>query len=47
MKLKKTSKKVSLPFFEIDRFDGGKIKEAWLFFDGITFASQLGMIPGK
>ena len=41
MKLKKTGKKVSEPYLEIDRFEGGKIKEAWLFFDNAMFASQL------
>jgi len=47
MKLKKTGKKVSVPFLEIDRLEGGKLKEAWLFFDGGTFAAQLGVMPGK
>ena len=42
MKLKKTGKKVSEPYLEIDRLEGGKIKEAWLFFDGAMFASRLG-----
>ena len=43
MRLKKTGKKVSLPFFGIDRFEGGKIKENWLIFDTAAFAAQLGM----
>jgi predicted ester cyclase len=43
MKLKKTGKKISTPYMEIDRFEGGKMKEAWLFFDGAMFASQLGL----
>jgi len=43
MKLKKTGKKVSLPFVEIDRLDGGKLKESWLTFDAAAFASQLGV----
>ena len=43
MKLKKTGRKVSLPFVEIDRLDGGKLKESWLTFDAASFASQLGV----
>ena len=43
MQLKKTGKKVSLPFIGIDRFEGGKIKENWLIFDTAAFAAQLGM----
>jgi len=43
MKLKKTGKKVSVPYLSIDRLEGGKIKEGWLFFDGANFASQLGL----
>ena len=43
MKLKKTDKKVSLPFIEIDRLEGGKLKEGWLIFDTVSFASQLGI----
>ena len=44
---KGTGKKVSAPFLEIDRLEGGKFKEAWLFLDGGTFAAQLGLMPGK
>jgi predicted ester cyclase len=43
MKLKKTGKKVSLPFLDIFRLEGGKLKEEWLFFDSASFASQLGV----
>jgi predicted ester cyclase len=43
MKLKKTGRKVSVPFVEIDRLDGGKLKEMWLTFDSASFASQLGV----
>ncbi len=43
MKLPKTGKKVSLPFMSVDRFGDGKIKESWLFYDGATFAGQLGL----
>jgi predicted ester cyclase len=47
LKLKKTGKKVSVPFIEIDRLEGGKFKEAWIFFDGGAFAAQLATVPGK
>jgi len=42
MNLKKTDKKVAIPFFEIDRLENGKTKEVWLFFDAANMASQLG-----
>ena len=42
MKLKKTGKKVSAPYLEIDWLEGGKVKEAWLFMDGAMLAAQLG-----
>ena len=45
MKLKKTGKKVSLTFLEIDKYKDGKITNAWLFYDGGAFANQLGLIP--
>jgi predicted ester cyclase len=38
---KKTGKNVKLAFVEIDRIEGGKIKEAWLFYDGAVVARQL------
>ena len=41
MKVKKTGKPVKLHFLEIDRFDGGKLKEAWLFYDGGAMMQQL------
>jgi predicted ester cyclase len=47
MGLKKTGKKVKVPFLEIDRLEGGKFKDSWLFLDGGTFAVQLGLMPGK
>jgi len=43
MKLKKTGKKVSIPYFSIDRLEGGKVKEGWLVFDAASFAKQLGL----
>jgi predicted ester cyclase len=47
MKIKKTGKKVAVPFMQIDRFESGKIKETWLFFDGAMLASQLMPAPAK
>jgi predicted ester cyclase len=41
MNLKKTGKQVSLPHIDFLRFDGGKIKEEWLFFDGASLLNQL------
>ena len=40
---KKTGKKVSIPFIEIDRLQDEKIKEAWFFIDNANFISQLGV----
>jgi predicted ester cyclase len=45
MKLKKTGKKVSLPFVEITEFKDGKISKNWIFYDGMQFAVQLGLVP--
>jgi len=39
----KTGKKVSLPYFSLDRFEAGKVKESWLIFDSAAFATQLGL----
>jgi len=41
MHISKTGKKVSVPFVEVDRFDNGKVKESWLFFDNNSFMGQL------
>jgi predicted ester cyclase len=41
MGLKKTGKPVKLHFLEIDRFEGGKLKEGWLFYDGGAMMRQL------
>jgi predicted ester cyclase len=43
MQLKKTGKKISLPFIAVDRFEDGKVKENWLIFDTVAFAAQLGV----
>jgi predicted ester cyclase len=45
MKLKKTGKKVDMSWLEIDRFKDGKLAEGWLFYDGMAFANQLGLVP--
>src|SRR5207247_3543734 len=41
VKLKKTGKKVSAPYIEIDRLRDDKIKEDWFFMDNANFISQL------
>ena len=41
MKIKKTGNKVTVPMIEIDKLEGGKIKEGWFFVDGSTLGSQL------
>ena len=41
MKIKGTGKKIVLPFIDIYRLDGGKIKEEWLLFDGASLITQL------
>ena len=41
--IKKTGKKVTVPYLSIDRLEDGKIKEGWLFYDGAAFGAQLGM----
>jgi predicted ester cyclase len=46
MKLKKTGKKVSTPFLAIHKFENGKNTATWIFYQGIDFATQLGMMPG-
>jgi len=42
MGLKKTGKKINVRFFQVMRFEGGKIKEDWFFYNGAAFAAQLG-----
>jgi predicted ester cyclase len=44
MHLKKTGKKVSLPFLAIHKLDSsGKVAATWIFYEGGGFASQLGV----
>ena len=42
---KPTGKKVSARFLEIDKFAGGKLKNVWIFDNGMAFAGQLGLLP--
>jgi len=43
LKKKKTGNKISVPFIDLFRAQDGKLKEEWLFFDGASFISQLGV----
>jgi predicted ester cyclase len=40
---KKTDKKISVPFIEIVKFENGKMKDDWTFYNGASFAGQLGL----
>jgi hypothetical protein len=42
---KGTGKKVSSRFLEIDKIVGGKLKNIWVFDNGMSFAGQLGLLP--
>ncbi|HEY3493140.1 MAG TPA: ester cyclase [Polyangiaceae bacterium] len=44
MKLKKTGKSVRARFLEVDKISGGKVKNVWIFDNGASFASQLGLL---
>jgi len=41
---KPTGRAVSVGYTEMTRWENGKIKEDWLFYDGMAFASQLGLL---
>jgi len=41
---KATNKAVSARYLDIARWEKGKIKEEWLFYDGMTMAQQLGLV---
>jgi steroid delta-isomerase-like uncharacterized protein len=43
MHLKKTGRKVSLPFLAIHKLDFGKVTATWIFYEGGDFAHQLGV----
>jgi predicted ester cyclase len=45
MKLKKTGKSVTSRFVEVDKFQGGKLKQFWIFSNGAAMGMQLGMGP--
>jgi predicted ester cyclase len=48
MGLKKpTDKAVSARYLDIARWENGKIKEEWLFYDGMAMARQLGLLGKK
>ncbi len=42
MGMKKTGKKVTSKFLEIVKFEGGKVKDDYLFYNGAAWAAQLG-----
>lgn len=44
MGLKKTGRKVDLPFAEVMKMRDGKLVEDWIFLDGMMMAAQLGMM---
>jgi predicted ester cyclase len=41
---KPTGKPARVGYLEIARFENGKVKEDWLFYNGMAFASQLGLL---
>lgn len=43
--MKKTGKPVKLTVAEITKFDGGKVKQLWRFWDSSAMAVQMGMMP--
>ena len=43
-KMKKTGKKVSVQFLEVDQVKDGKVSHMWRFYDGMEFAKQLGLV---
>ncbi len=45
MGLKKTGKKISVPHLGVFKVQGGKVKAAWIFDQGMAFAMQLGLMP--
>ncbi|MGE3455258.1 MAG: ester cyclase [Kofleriaceae bacterium] len=42
---KKTGKPFTMHVIELARLEGGKVKEHWLFYNGMAMAMQLGMVP--
>lgn len=45
MKLKKTGKPVNVEYYMVTKLAGGKVKNTWLFSNGMAFAGQLGLLP--
>jgi soluble cytochrome b562 len=43
--MKKTGKKVSVPYAEIFEYKAGKVSHIWRFHDSMTMAMQLGLMP--
>ena len=41
----KTGKKIDVPFVSIQKLDKGKVKQTWIFDQGLAFATQLGLLP--
>jgi predicted ester cyclase len=45
MKVKKTGKPVNVEYYMVSKLAGGKVKNNWLFSNGMAFAGQLGLLP--
>ncbi len=45
MKLKKTGKTVNVEYYMVTKLAAGKVKNSWLFSNGMAFAGQLGLLP--
>ncbi len=43
LKLSKTGKRLTLPYLEIAKFNGGRLVANWLFYDGLGLGNQLGL----
>ena len=39
-----TGKTVSIQYLDVTRWENGKLEEEWMFYDGPTFARQLGLV---
>ena len=45
MKLKRTGKAVNVEYYMVTKLAAGKVKNSWLFSNGMAFAGQLGLLP--
>jgi predicted ester cyclase len=45
MKMKKTGKKVNTPMLAVAQIKGGKVARTWVYWSGVQWASQLGLMP--